>query len=117
LLWRKTADNLTQGADIAEAGVTMVYGLALEVDSVTGSMTGKVISAGVSEQNKALSEGFISAIGLLTHGADNVIEKGIGEAVKSARSMARAGAPADSGLAAFGGISGGSAPRLKKNKG
>jgi hypothetical protein len=109
-----TASNLTEGTGIAEAGVTAIYGLSLTLDPSTGGLTGTVTSGGAAEQSKALSEGFLSGIGLVTQGADHIAGKGMESAVGAARSAARSGVSTGYGLAGFGSLSGGS---LRYNSG
>jgi outer membrane autotransporter protein len=63
-----------------------------------------VTKAGLNEQTKSLSEGFISGLGLVTQGADMIAGQGMDSAVRAAR----AGLSGGYGLATFGTISGGS---------
>jgi outer membrane autotransporter protein len=106
-----TANNLTVGSGIAESGVTTIYGLSLTPDPLTGELTGTVTSGGATEQSKALSEGFISGLGLVTQGADHIAGKGMESAVLSAAQMETS---TGYGLAAFISLSGGS---LRYNSG
>jgi outer membrane autotransporter protein len=99
-----TANNLTQGSGIVEAGVTAIYGLSLTPDPLTGLLSGTVTSGGATEQSKALSEGFISGLSLVTQGADLIAGQGMAEAVKAAR---RASLTTGHGLGVFGTLSGG----------
>jgi hypothetical protein len=57
------------------------------------------------ERSKALSEGFVSGLGIVTQGADLVAGGGLTEAIKATR---RRGAVGGYGLAGFGAVSGGS---------
>ncbi|MDR1397131.1 MAG: autotransporter outer membrane beta-barrel domain-containing protein, partial [Desulfarculales bacterium] len=88
-----------------------IYGLALEVDPVTGLLRGTVTTGGATEQAKALSEGFLGGAVLINQGADLIAGQGMASAVKAAR----AGSGGDAyGLAAFATVSGGS---LRYNSG
>jgi outer membrane autotransporter protein len=109
-----TAANLTEGAAIAESGVTAVYDLALSADPATGELSGTVASGAAPEESKALSEGFVSGVGLLGQGADHAAGKGMEGAAASARAAARSGASAGGALSGFGCVSGGS---LRLNSG
>jgi autotransporter-associated beta strand protein len=102
-----TANNLSEGGGIMESGVTTIYGLALSPDPMTGTLTGTVISRIASGRSKALSEGFVSGLGLVSQGADLIAGQGLREAVRASRETGY-------GLAAFGGLAGGS---LRYNSG
>jgi autotransporter-associated beta strand protein len=94
-----TANNLTQGSGIVEAGVTAIYGLALEVDPLTGLLQGTVTTGGAAERAKALSEGFLGGAVLVNQGADLIAGPGMSEAAGAARRPGRG---------SFGTLSGGS---------
>ena len=85
-------------------GVTLKYTFDILTDSnkllATVSSTGPT----VNEQAKALSEGFLGGMGLVTQGADVAAGKGMDAAVSAAKS----GAAGGYGLAGFGALSGGS---------
>jgi autotransporter-associated beta strand protein len=102
-----TANNLTQGSGIVEAGVTTIYNLSLRPDPASGLLRGTVSSGGAAEQAKALSEGFLSGAALLNQGADLVAGQGMAEAVSAARRAALEGVSPGLGFATFGTLSGG----------
>ncbi|MDR0827097.1 MAG: hypothetical protein LBN33_04340 [Desulfovibrio sp.] len=94
-------------------GVTLRYEFDLLADNSAGTLTAKVTKAGVNEQAKALSEGFISGVGLVTQGGDMVAGRGMESAVRSARDAraregVKAGLSGGYGISNFGSVSGGS---------
>jgi outer membrane autotransporter protein len=103
-----TADNLTEGAAIVEAGVTTLYQVSLTPDPATGLLSGTVTSGGSTERAKALSEGLVSGLSLVSRSADAIAGQGMASAVKAARGGARGGAAGGPSLAGFGAVSGGS---------
>lgn len=85
-------------------GVTLKYTFDILTDNnkllATVSSTGPT----VNPQTKALSEGFLGGMGLVTQGADVAAGQGMDAAVSAAKS----GAAGGYGLAGFGALSGGS---------
>ena len=85
-------------------GVTLKYTFDILTDNnkllATVSSTGPT----VNEQAKALSEGFLGGMGLVTQGADVAAGQGMTSAVSAAKN----GAASGYGLAGFGALSGGS---------
>ncbi|MDR0868891.1 MAG: hypothetical protein LBP75_10550, partial [Planctomycetota bacterium] len=83
-------------------GVTLKYEFDLVIDGQ--KLLAKFSKVGINEQTKALSEGWLSGLALVTQGADLIAGRGIAEAVNAAR-VARESV--STGLAAFGTLSGG----------
>ena len=83
-------------------GVTLKY--TFDILTANNRLLATVSGSGVNEQAKALSEGFLGGMGLLTQGADVAAGQGMDSAVAAARSSAAGGY----GLAGFGALSGGS---------
>lgn len=90
-------------------GVTLLYNFDITKDSnkLLATVSTRSGSSGptVNEQTKALSEGFVSGMGLVTQGADVAAGQGMNSAVSAARAGSAAGGSAPAG---FGALSGGS---------
>ena len=86
-------------------GVTLQYTFDILTDNnkLLATLPGGT-SPTVNEQTKALSEGFVSGLGLVTQGADVAAGQGMTSAVSAAKN----GAASGYGLAGFGALSGGS---------
>ncbi len=88
-------------------GVTLKYAFDILTDNnkllATVSSTGPT----VNEQTKALSEGFVSGLGLVTQGADVAAGQGMTSAVSAAKSSTTGGG-GGMPVAGFGALSGGS---------
>ena len=101
-----TNGSLNAGASgTGMQGVTLVYNFDLTVEN--NKLLAKVSSTGaaVNEQSKALSEGFVSGLGMVTQGADVAAGQGMDSAVSAAKAGVAGGAGAPAG---FGAVSGGS---------
>jgi hypothetical protein len=72
-----------------ERSVTEIYNMVTGM--LNGSLVGSVISGRASEQCKALSEGFISGVGLVNQGGDVMAGQGMAQAVNAAQGTAMAG--------------------------
>ncbi|WP_370677194.1 autotransporter domain-containing protein [Pleomorphomonas sp. PLEO] len=77
-------------------GVTLKYVFGISADA--NDLTATVQSVGVSEQSKALSEGFVSGASFVNQGADLASGKGMANAISAA----------EAGWSSFGAVSGGS---------
>lgn len=85
-------------------GVTLLYNFDITTENnkllaTVSDNTGPTLN----EQSKALSEGFVSGLGMVTQGADIAAGQGMDSAVSVAKTGAAGGAPAG-----FGALSGGS---------
>lgn len=86
--------------------MTLLYNF--DITTVGNTLVATVASTGgaaVNEQTKALSEGFVSGLGMVTQGADVAAGQGMDSAVAAAKAGAAAGGGAPVG---FGAVSGGS---------
>ena len=91
----KPADNTTKVEGIQ--GVSLKYEFDVAVaDNQLGITVSRI---GLHEQTKALSEGLIGGLSLVTMGADFIAGQGMGKAVSAAQG---------SGFGVYGGVSGGS---------
>ena len=102
-----TANGLQPGSGgTVQIGSTVAHSITadISVDPASGSLKAIVSPGSATEQSKALSEGFISGLGLVTQGADLIAGQGMASAVRAAR----AGTSGGYGLAGFGTLSGGS---------
>jgi outer membrane autotransporter protein len=97
--------NLSLGTGIVESGVTTLYRLDLNPDPITGQLSGTVTSGIATEESKALSEGFISGVSIISQAADHVAGKGMESAVSS---TSQTGNSTGNVLSSFGSFSGGS---------
>lgn len=90
-------------------GVTLLYHFDITKDNnkLLATVSTQSNSSGptVNEQTKALSEGFVSGLGMVTQGADVAAGQGMNSAVSAAKTGAAAGGSAPAG---FGALSGGS---------
>jgi hypothetical protein len=87
-------------------GVTLVYNFDITTENNKLLATVSADAAPtVNEQSKALSEGFVSGMGMVTQGADVAAGQGMDSAVSAAKGGAAAGGGA---VAGFGAVSGGS---------
>ncbi|WP_370677193.1 autotransporter domain-containing protein [Pleomorphomonas sp. PLEO] len=77
-------------------GVTLKYVFGISADA--NDLTATVQSVGVSEESKALSEGFVSGASFVNQGADLASGKGMANAISAA----------EAGWSSFGAVSGGS---------
>ncbi|MFT4300768.1 MAG: autotransporter domain-containing protein [Desulfovibrio sp.] len=84
-------------------GISFYYDFS--IDATSGQLIAKVNSVSVNQQLKALSEGFVSGLGLVTQGADVAAGQGMASAVSAAKSGAAGGGMP---IAGFGALSGGS---------
>ncbi|GHV23362.1 membrane protein [Planctomycetales bacterium] len=85
-------------------GVTLKYEFDLVIDGQ--KLLAKFGRVGVNEPAKALSEGWLGGLALVTQGADLIAGRGVAEAVRAARG-ARENVSSGLGLATFGAFSGG----------
>jgi outer membrane autotransporter protein len=99
-----TAGGFTQTQAGGLHGATLRYLWDLNVAG--NALSATVINTGVNEQAKALSEGFISGLGLVNQGADLVAGQGMNQAVNAAKG-AQPGYGPGYGFGAFGALSGG----------
>jgi outer membrane autotransporter protein len=83
-------------------GVTLRY--ELDIIKSDDRLLAEVRSAGLAEQTKALSEGYISGLSLVNQGADLVAGQGMENAVRAASAASGSGGR---GFGAFGTLSGG----------
>ncbi|WP_367614141.1 autotransporter outer membrane beta-barrel domain-containing protein [Pseudodesulfovibrio alkaliphilus] len=95
----------TRASGTGMQGVTLVYNFDLTVENNKLLATVSPAGAAVNEQSKALSEGFVSGLGMVTQGADVVAGQGMDSAVSAAKAGVAGGAGAPVG---FGAVSGGS---------
>jgi outer membrane autotransporter protein len=86
-------------------GVTLKY--EFDISTTSNELIATVTSAGSNEQAKALQEGFISGVSLVTQGADLAAGPGMSEAVSAASSAEQGGTSAGYSLGSFGAVSGG----------
>ncbi len=96
----------TSASGTGMQGVTLLYNF--DISTVGNTLLATVAAnAGltVNEQTKALSEGFVSGLGMVTQGADVAAGQGMDSAVAAAKAGAAAGGGAPVG---FGAVSGGS---------
>ncbi|MGE4441475.1 MAG: autotransporter domain-containing protein [Desulfomicrobium sp.] len=87
-------------------GVTLAYNfdITTENNKLLATVSADAVPT-VNEQTKALSEGFVSGMGMVTQGADVAAGQGMDSAVSAAKGGAAAGSGA---VAGFGAVSGGS---------
>ncbi|GFM33250.1 membrane protein [Desulfovibrio subterraneus] len=87
-------------------GVTLVYNfdITTENNKLLATVSADAVPT-VNEQTKALSEGFVSGMGMVTQGADVAAGQGMDSAVSAAKGGSAAGGGA---MAGFGAVSGGS---------
>jgi hypothetical protein len=96
-------------------GVTLLYEFGIEVDQANKLLLASVTSApSVNDQSKALSEGFLSGVGLVNQGADLIAGKGMAHALSAAGTPGRKGLTGENsgdstgfGLGVFAALSGG----------
>lgn len=88
-------------------GVTLVYNFDITTENNNKLLATVSADAAptVNEQSKALSEGFVSGMGMVTQGADVAAGQGMDSAVSAAKGGATGGGGA---VAGFGAVSGGS---------
>lgn len=87
-------------------GVTLLYNFDITTDNNKLLATVSTSSGPtVNEQTKALSEGFVSGVGMVTQGADVAASQGMNAAVSAAKAGPAGGGSAPAG---FGALSGGS---------
>jgi len=96
----------TSASGTGMQGVTLVYNfdLTIENNKLLATVSTETEPT-VNEQTKALSEGFVSGMGMVTQGADVAAGQGMNSAVSAAKGGAAVGGVA---LANFGAVSGGS---------
>ena len=87
-------------------GVTLVYNfdITTENNKLLATVSADAVPT-VNEQTKALSEGFVSGMGMVTQGADVAAGQGMDSAVSAAKGGSAVGGGA---MAGFGAVSGGS---------
>jgi hypothetical protein len=87
-------------------GVTLQYEFG--ISALNNQLLATVTRAGANEQSKALSEGFLSGLSLVSQGVDLIAGPGMSEAVQAARAAAAEGSiPSSYGLGSFAAVSGG----------
>ncbi|MDR3211092.1 MAG: autotransporter domain-containing protein [Planctomycetota bacterium] len=95
--------NSTANGQVTQ-GVTLKYEFELLKNG--NKLLVNVAKVSLNEQTKALSEGWLTGMALVNHGADIIAGQGMDSAVSEART-ARAGLTGNYGLATFGALSGG----------
>lgn len=100
-----TADNLRKGGGIVQIGSTVAHDITAStaIDPASGRLVVDVSQGHATDQSKALSEGFLSGVGLAVQGADLAAGQGTLAAVNAARSTGQS-----MGFAGFGALSGAS---------
>jgi hypothetical protein len=96
------ADSVTSGQGMQ--GITLLYEFNLRIEN--NLLLAEVADRGINPQTKALSEGGISVMSLITQGADLVAGQGMNNAVSAAGSVAQ-GAGGGASPAGFGAVSAG----------
>ena len=91
----------TMNNGVVKHGATLKYDFAIV--TANNQLLADITQISAVEQAKALSEGFLSGMALVTQGADHVAGAGMANAVSAAKGAGRGGY----GLAGFGSLSGG----------